>query len=59
MLAHVAEIVLATDLPVSADLEGGFGDDPEKVAKTFRQAVATGLAGGSIEDATGRQDNPI
>src|SRR5438046_717703 len=59
VLAHAAEIVLATDLPVSADLEGGFGDDPETVAETFRQAVATGLAGGSIEDATGRQDNPI
>ncbi|HVS80944.1 MAG TPA: isocitrate lyase/phosphoenolpyruvate mutase family protein [Pyrinomonadaceae bacterium] len=59
VLAHAAEIVAATDLPVSADLEGGFGDDPEAVAETFRLAVATGLAGGSIEDATGRQDNPI
>lgn len=59
VLAHAAEIVSATDLPVSADLEGGFGDDPETVAATFRLAGATGLAGGSIEDATGRQDNPI
>jgi 2-methylisocitrate lyase-like PEP mutase family enzyme len=59
VLAHVAEIVWATNLPVSADLEGGFGDDPEAVAKTFRLAVATGLAGGSIEDATNRPDNPI
>ena len=59
VLAHVAEIVSATDLPVSADLEGGFGDDPETVAETFRLAIKTGLAGGSIEDATGRQDNPI
>jgi 2-methylisocitrate lyase-like PEP mutase family enzyme len=59
VLAHVAEIVAATDLPVSADLEGGFGDDPETVAETFRLAVVTGLAGGSIEDATGRSDNPI
>src|SRR5207302_1793929 len=59
VLAHVAEIVAATDLPVSADLEGGFGDDPETVAETIRLAVATGLAGGSIEDATGRQDSPI
>src|SRR5450755_762602 len=59
VLAHVAEIVAATDLPVSADLEGGFGDDPETVAETFRLAVATGLAGGSIEDATGVADNPI
>src|SRR5712691_4047521 len=59
VMAHAAEIVAATDLPMSADLEGSFGDDPETVAETFRLAVATGLAGGSIEDATGRQDNPI
>lgn len=59
VLTHVAEIVSATDLPVSADLEGGFGDDPETVAETFRQAAATGLTGGSIEDSTGRADNPI
>lgn len=59
VLVHVAEIVAATDLPVSADLEGGFGDDPETVAETFRLAVATGLAGGSIEDSTNRPDNPI
>ncbi len=58
-LGHPAEIVLATDLPVSADLESGFGDDPETVAETFRLAVATGLAGGSIEDSTGRPDEPI
>ena len=42
----------ATDLPVSADLENGFGDDPETVAQTIRLAAATGLAGGSIEDST-------
>lgn len=59
VLKHVAEIVSATDLPVSADLEGGFGDDPETVAETFRLAAATGLAGGSIEDATNRPDDPI
>lgn len=59
VLAHAAEIVAATDLPVSADLEGGFGDDPETVAETFRLAAATGLAGGSIEDATNRPDDPI
>jgi 2-methylisocitrate lyase-like PEP mutase family enzyme len=59
VLTHVAEIVSATDLPVSADLEGGFGDDPETVAETFRLAAATGLAGGSIEDSTGRADYPI
>jgi 2-methylisocitrate lyase-like PEP mutase family enzyme len=59
VLKHVAEIVAATDLPVSADLEGGFGADPQTVAETFRLAIATGLAGGSIEDSTGRQDDPI
>jgi 2-methylisocitrate lyase-like PEP mutase family enzyme len=59
VLKHAAEIVSATELPVSADLEGGFGDDPETVAETFRLAVAIGLAGGSIEDATNRPDDPI
>src|ERR1700730_15943799 len=59
VLAHAAEIVSATDLPVSADLEGGFGNDPETVAETFRLAAATGLAGGSIEDSTNRPDDPI
>src|SRR5436853_3902468 len=41
VLKHCAEIVRASDLPVSADLEGGFGDDPETVAETFRMAAAT------------------
>lgn len=59
VLKHAAEIAAATDLPVSADLEGGFGDDPETVAETLRLAVATGLVGGSIEDATNRPDDPI
>jgi 2-methylisocitrate lyase-like PEP mutase family enzyme len=59
VLAHAVEIVAATDLPVSADLEGGFGDDPKTVSETFRLAAATGLAGGSIEDSTSRPDNPI
>ncbi len=58
-LAHVAAIVAATELPVSADLENCFGDDPETVAQTIRLAAATGLAGGSIEDATGRPDDPV
>ena len=44
VLKHCAEIVRASDLPVSADLEGGFGDDPETVAETFRMAAATELA---------------
>jgi 2-methylisocitrate lyase-like PEP mutase family enzyme len=50
MLAHVAQIASATDLPVSADLENGFGDSPAIVAETIRLAAAAGLAGCSIED---------
>ncbi len=50
MLAHVAEVVAATDLPVNADLEHCYGDSPEVAAETIRLAAATGLAGGSIED---------
>jgi 2-methylisocitrate lyase-like PEP mutase family enzyme len=59
MLAHVSDIVSATDLPVSADLENGFGDAPETAAETIRMAAATGLVGGSIEDSTGLDDEPI
>ena len=59
MLAHAAEIVAATDLPVSADLEHGFGDEPETVAETIRRAAATGLVGASIEDGTHRAEGPI
>src|SRR5579863_9434772 len=58
-LAGASVIVSATNLPVSADLENGFGDAPEDAAETIRMAAATGLVGGSIEDATGRPDNPI
>jgi 2-methylisocitrate lyase-like PEP mutase family enzyme len=58
-LEHAAEIVAATELPVSADLENGFGDAPEAAAETIRLAGAAGLVGGSIEDATGRADEPI
>jgi 2-methylisocitrate lyase-like PEP mutase family enzyme len=53
-IAHAVAIVSATDLPVSADLENGFGDHPESVAETIRMAAAAGLLGGSIEDASGR-----
>ncbi len=59
MMAHVAEIVSGVDLPVSADLENGFGDSPETVAETIRLAARTGLVGGSIEDMTQRPDHPI
>jgi 2-methylisocitrate lyase-like PEP mutase family enzyme len=58
-LAHSAAIVAATPLPVSADLENGFADDAEGVAETVRGAVDAGLAGCSIEDSTGREDEPL
>jgi 2-methylisocitrate lyase-like PEP mutase family enzyme len=57
--AHCREIVAATSLPVSADLERGFGDLPEDVAQAVRDAGAIGLVGCSIEDHTGSRDNPI
>ncbi|MCB1354632.1 MAG: isocitrate lyase/phosphoenolpyruvate mutase family protein [Rhodobacteraceae bacterium] len=59
ILANAAEIAGAADLPVSADLEDGFGPEPETCAGTIRRACAAGLAGGSIEDATGDPANPI
>jgi 2-methylisocitrate lyase-like PEP mutase family enzyme len=58
-LRNARAIVEATSLPVSADLERGFGDDPETVAETIRMAAEVGLVGGSIEDATARPDDPI
>ena len=58
-LANVRAIVEATTLPVSGDLENGFGDDPEACAETIRLAAGAGLVGGSIEDASGRADTPI
>jgi 2-methylisocitrate lyase-like PEP mutase family enzyme len=59
MLEHIAAIANATALPVNADLENGYGDDPATVAETIRLAAAAGVVGGSIEDATGRLDDPI
>ena len=59
MMEHLLAIASATDLPVNADLENGFGDSPETVAETLRLAAAAGVVGGSIEDATGRPDPPI
>jgi 2-methylisocitrate lyase-like PEP mutase family enzyme len=59
MIAHVAAISSATDLPVSADLENGFGDDPATAAETIRLAAGAGVVGGSIEDSTSRPDDPI
>jgi len=58
-LAHARSIVEATDLPVSADLEKGFGDRPEVVGETIRLAAEVGLMGCTIEDATGNQDRPL
>ncbi len=59
ILDNAAEIVGASDLPVSADLEDGFGAEPEICAETIRLAAAAGLVGGSIEDATGDPARPI
>ena len=59
MMEHVAEIVLATDLPVSADLENGFGDDPATVGETIRLAGHAGLVGASIEDSTRSRDERV
>jgi 2-methylisocitrate lyase-like PEP mutase family enzyme len=59
MMAHVSVLAAATDLPLSADLENGFGDAPEAAAETIRLAAAAGAVGGSIEDASGRAEDPI
>ena len=58
-LAHCRGIVEATDLPVAADLEKGFGDEPSVAAETIRLAASVGLVGGSIEDATGDKQKPL
>ncbi len=59
ILDNAREIVDACELPVTADLEGGFGDAPEDCAETIRQAMDIGLVGGSIEDASGVSGHPI
>jgi 2-methylisocitrate lyase-like PEP mutase family enzyme len=59
ILENARQIVAATHLPVSADLQNGFGAGPEICAQTIRLAAATGLAGGSIEDASGDTEAPI
>ena len=58
MLTHVAAIVSAVTLPVSVDLAKGFADAPDRVAETIRLTAEAGAAGGSIEDSTGRQEEP-
>jgi 2-methylisocitrate lyase-like PEP mutase family enzyme len=59
MLAHIREIVEATALPVNADFQAGYADEPDDVAANVRLCVATGVAGLSIEDSTGRPDAPL
>jgi len=59
VLAHLADIVAATDVPVNADFESGFAPDAAGVAQSIRLAVETGVAGLSIEDATGDADRPL
>jgi 2-methylisocitrate lyase-like PEP mutase family enzyme len=58
-LEHLRQIAAAVDVPVNADFEGGFADDPEGVAENVKLATATGIAGLSIEDSTGDADAPL
>ena len=59
MLAHIGEIVAATDLPVNADFENAYADDPNTAAENVRLCVEAGVAGVSIEDNSGRKDKPL
>src|SRR6201987_1923274 len=59
MLAHIRELVEATDIPVNADFENGYADDPNWVAENARLCAETGVAGLSIEDAADRKASPI
>lgn len=59
MLSHVQELAAATDLPISADMESGYADTLEGIAETYRLTAQAGAVGASIEDATGRVDDPI
>lgn len=59
VLAHLHELVSCTDLPINADFEDGFGRDPDEVADSVRLAIDTGVAGLSIEDATGEPSSPL
>src|SRR5947207_7929274 len=59
MLAHIREIVEATDLPVNADFENGYAHEPDEMAEKVRLCVETGVAGLSIEDNSGRKDRPL
>ena len=59
MLAHYREIAQATDIPLNADFEGGYADDPDEVAANVRLCIDTGVAGLSIEDFTGDESSPL
>lgn len=59
MLEHIRDVVSATPLPVNADFQTGYADEPEDVAKNVALCIATGVAGLSIEDATGNSDAPL
>jgi 2-methylisocitrate lyase-like PEP mutase family enzyme len=59
MLAHIGEVVAATELPVNADFMGGYADEPEGVAENVARCIATGVAGLSIEDSTGDGAKPL
>jgi 2-methylisocitrate lyase-like PEP mutase family enzyme len=59
MLAHIRELVEATDVPVNADFENGYAHEPERVAENVRLCVETGVAGLSIEDSTGKKESPL
>ena len=59
LLSHISEIVASVDLPVNADFESGYADEPDAVARNVRRCVETGVAGLSIEDATGNLEKPL
>src|SRR4051812_9667800 len=59
MLGHIREVVAATDIPVNADFENGFADDPEEVGRNVTRCLETGVAGLSVEDSTGDGQNPL
>src|SRR5205807_1491887 len=59
MLIHIHDVVAAADVPVNADFENGHAHDPAQVMENVRLCVETGVAGLSIEDATGEEDDPL
>ena len=59
MLDHFREIAAATSLPVNADFQNGYADEPEDVAANVKLCVAAGVAGLSVEDNSGRDDHPL